>query len=113
MNETILVTGGSGFIGFHLCKKLIKENKNVISIDNMNNYYDVSLKNDRLDELGLFSDLRLKATRKLVAQEPHLSSYSFVCQSLFAKLPMGSSHPICPLKFHRQPALCCPQCPYQ
>tara|TARA_Y100000589_G_scaffold287712_1_gene288675 strand:+ start:463 stop:1479 length:1017 start_codon:yes stop_codon:yes gene_type:complete len=52
MNETILVTGGSGFIGFHLCKKLIRDNKNVISIDNMNNYYDVTLKKDRLDELN-------------------------------------------------------------
>tara|TARA_Y100001933_G_C18924507_1_gene532523 strand:+ start:35 stop:1054 length:1020 start_codon:yes stop_codon:yes gene_type:complete len=51
MSETILITGGSGFIGYHLCKRLIKDNKKVISIDNMNNYYDIFLKNARLNKL--------------------------------------------------------------
>ena len=51
MNENILVTGAAGFIGFHLCNKLIKNNANVIGIDNLNNYYDVNLKKARLLEL--------------------------------------------------------------
>ena len=45
----ILVTGCAGFIGFHLCNKLISDKKNkIIGIDNINNYYDVELKKDRL-----------------------------------------------------------------
>ena len=47
----ILITGIAGFIGFHLGKKLLKENWQVIGIDNMNNYYDVQLKIDRLTQL--------------------------------------------------------------
>ena len=44
----ILITGSAGFIGFHLSKKLLSQNFNVIGIDNLNNYYDVSLKKNRL-----------------------------------------------------------------
>ena len=48
---TTIVTGAAGFIGFHLCKRLIEEGKKVIGIDNINNYYDVNLKNKRLQIL--------------------------------------------------------------
>ncbi len=51
MNRRILVTGGAGFIGFHLCKRLIKEGIKVFSIDNLNNYYDRELKVNRIKEL--------------------------------------------------------------
>ena len=44
----ILVTGAAGFIGFHLCKKLLEEKNQILGIDNINNYYDVKLKKDRL-----------------------------------------------------------------
>ena len=44
----ILVTGAAGFIGFHLCEKLLKEKHQILGIDNINNYYDVKLKKDRL-----------------------------------------------------------------
>ncbi len=47
----ILVTGSGGFIGFHLCKKLIKKGFKVIGFDNLNNYYDQNLKQNRLREL--------------------------------------------------------------
>ena len=43
-----LVTGSAGFIGFHLSRLLLDQNKKVIGIDNLNNYYDVKLKRDRL-----------------------------------------------------------------
>jgi UDP-glucuronate 4-epimerase len=46
--EKILVTGAAGFIGFHLCEFLLKKEKSVTGLDNLNNYYDVKLKKDRL-----------------------------------------------------------------
>ena len=49
----ILVTGIAGFIGFHLTKKLISLGYNVIGVDNINDYYDVNLKYNRLIKLGL------------------------------------------------------------
>ena len=47
----ILVTGVAGFIGYHLAERLLVEGINVYGIDNLNNYYDVSLKKDRLAQL--------------------------------------------------------------
>ena len=47
----ILVTGVAGFIGFHLAKALIEDKKNIIGIDNINDYYDVKLKKSRLLKL--------------------------------------------------------------
>lgn len=47
----ILVTGAAGFIGFHLSQQLLGSGKNVIGIDNLNDYYDVSLKQARLEQL--------------------------------------------------------------
>ena len=44
----ILVTGAAGFIGFHLCEKLLEDKQQVLGIDNINNYYDVKLKKVRL-----------------------------------------------------------------
>ncbi len=44
----ILVTGSSGFIGFHVAKKLLSENIDVVGIDNHNDYYDQDLKENRL-----------------------------------------------------------------
>ena len=54
--NTILVTGCSGFIGMHLSRDLLKDGYNVIGIDNMSDYYSVKLKKDRLKELELFSN---------------------------------------------------------
>ena len=48
MNKRVLVTGGAGFIGFHLCKRLIMEGETVFTLDNLNNYYDVNLKKNRI-----------------------------------------------------------------
>ena len=48
---TILVTGAAGFIGYYVCRKLLAHNNTVIGIDNLNPYYDVQLKRDRLSQL--------------------------------------------------------------
>ncbi len=47
----ILVTGAAGFIGFHLIKRLIAEGYAVDGVDNLNDYYDIQLKKDRLKQL--------------------------------------------------------------
>ncbi|MDC1139018.1 NAD-dependent epimerase [Gammaproteobacteria bacterium] len=49
--NSILVTGAAGFIGFHLSRKLIKNGNKVIGVDNLNDYYDVSLKLKRINLL--------------------------------------------------------------
>ena len=50
-SECVLVTGAAGFIGFHLSKRLLKEGYNVVGLDNLNSYYDVTLKESRLSQL--------------------------------------------------------------
>ncbi|MGP4060982.1 GDP-mannose 4,6-dehydratase [Halobacillus sp. H74] len=47
-NKTYLVTGAAGFIGYYLSKKLLEEGCKVVGLDNINNYYDVGLKETRL-----------------------------------------------------------------
>lgn len=51
-----LVTGAAGFIGFHLCKRLLDDGKDVIGIDNINDYYDVNLKLARLAILQKYNN---------------------------------------------------------
>ena len=47
----VLVTGAAGFIGFHLCKRLLGRNDEVVGLDNLNTYYDVNLKIGRLKQI--------------------------------------------------------------
>lgn len=49
--KPILVTGVAGFIGFHLCQRLLAQGKSIVGIDNLNDYYDVNLKIARLSQL--------------------------------------------------------------
>ena len=49
---TILVTGAAGFIGFHVAERLLARGDRVIGIDNLNDYYSVGLKRDRLATLA-------------------------------------------------------------
>lgn len=55
-SKVILVTGAAGFIGFHLSQKLLSQNYKVVGLDNLNDYYDVSLKESRLFILQKHSD---------------------------------------------------------
>jgi UDP-glucuronate 4-epimerase len=66
----ILVTGCAGFIGFHVSSFLIIKNKKVFGLDNLNNYYDVNLKKNRLKLLKknkkfFFSKIDLLNKKKL------------------------------------------------
>lgn len=53
-SKTYLITGSAGFIGFFLAKALLEKGARVIGIDNLNDYYEVSLKEDRLAILRTF-----------------------------------------------------------
>ena len=70
-NKTILVTGAAGFIGANLVKRLLTEFEkiNVIGIDNMNDYYDVSLKEFRLDEISKLSAGRFEFIKGSIADK--------------------------------------------
>lgn len=50
-NESVLITGAAGFIGYFLAKRLLEEGYRVIGLDNMNDYYDPRLKEERLRHL--------------------------------------------------------------
>jgi UDP-glucuronate 4-epimerase len=54
----ILVTGAAGFIGYHTSKQLLERGDEVVGLDNLNEYYDVSLKHARLAQLELESGFR-------------------------------------------------------
>ncbi len=49
----ILITGAAGFIGYHLVKALAQKNMEIVGLDNINDYYDVRLKYDRLSDCGV------------------------------------------------------------
>ena len=56
----ILVTGSAGFIGYHLCQSLLKDGFIVYGVDNINSYYDPTLKQARLDQLQSHTNFSFK-----------------------------------------------------
>jgi len=56
----ILITGAAGFIGYHLCKELLDEDNNILGVDNLNNYYDSSLKLKRLNQLKSYKNFKFE-----------------------------------------------------
>src|SRR5688572_8335401 len=57
--DPILVTGAAGFIGFHVARRLLSNQRTVVGVDNVNDYYDPTLKEARLRELENFSDFTM------------------------------------------------------
>lgn len=76
--SNVLVTGAAGFIGYHLSRKLLDHGYFVIGIDNLNDYYDVSLKQARLEQL-------LQYDRGFKFHKVDLADNETI-QSLFAKV---------------------------
>jgi UDP-glucuronate 4-epimerase len=61
MNQPlVLVTGAAGFIGFHLSKRLIENGYQVLGLDNLNDYYDITLKESRLTILQALPEFRFE-----------------------------------------------------
>lgn len=76
-NKTILITGVAGFIGFYLAKRIFNINNSnitVIGIDNMNDYYDVSLKESRLSKLEEISKDSFKFIKGSIADKNLIDS---------------------------------------
>ncbi|MGQ0812343.1 MAG: NAD-dependent epimerase, partial [Nitrospiraceae bacterium] len=92
---SILVTGAAGFIGFHVAKRLLDRGDQVVGLDNVNDYYDVRLKDARLAQLTPHERFRFKkldlvdraAIKTLFAEQPirrvvHLAAQAGVRYSL-------------------------------
>lgn len=58
--KPVLVTGAAGFIGFHVARRLLEDGYPVVGVDNLNPYYDVSLKLDRLEQLKAFTPFHFR-----------------------------------------------------
>ena len=58
--KTIFITGVAGFIGMHTALKLLERGDEVYGIDNLNDYYSVKLKKDRLKKLEKFQNFHFK-----------------------------------------------------
>ncbi|MBM9501932.1 NAD-dependent epimerase [Leptospira sp. 201903071] len=83
----ILVTGSAGFIGFHTVLKLLQEGHEIVGLDNLNDYYDVSLKEARLEESGI--DTTALIPGKLLKSKTN-SKYRFVLLDLADKVGIDS-----------------------
>jgi UDP-glucuronate 4-epimerase len=100
----IIVTGAAGFIGSHLCRKLLSEGHNVTGIDNLNDYYDVTLKKDRLKTIisksFVFHKMDVCETAKLtdlckdnrIDAIVHLAAYAGVRYSVENPFPYEASN---------------------
>ena len=62
MFKKVLITGAAGFIGFHLSKRLLEDGYGVVGLDNLNHYYDVQLKKDRLQNLSPYKSFAFHMT---------------------------------------------------
>lgn len=79
------MTGAAGFIGFHFSKKLLEEGHQVVGLDNISGYYDISLKLARLNELGVNKHLISEGTE---TKSDTFEQFSFVKADLQDKRVM-------------------------
>ncbi len=105
-SKKILVTGSAGFIGFHVAKRLLEQGHTVVGVDNLNSYYSVQLKKDRLKQLESFENFRFhcldvadnKAMENMWQQEQpithvvHLAAQAGVRYSLVDPYPYVHSN---------------------
>jgi UDP-glucuronate 4-epimerase len=79
LNKPILITGAAGFIGFHLAKRLLDDGCQVIGMDNLNTYYDPTLKERRLVILDKYPDFEFTKMdlASTAGMETLFSSYGF------------------------------------
>src|SRR5690554_2722547 len=75
--KKILITGAAGFIGYHLCEKLLALGHQVLGLDNINDYYETGLKHGRLNQLGILADDHLPYNQ-LVTSEKHGEQMQFI-----------------------------------
>ena len=83
-NKSIFITGAAGFIGSNLVKRLFRDLKSatIVGVDNMNAYYDVSLKEYRVGELNSLSaqcsDIRWSFVKEDIADRTAIESHWFL-----------------------------------
>jgi len=86
--NNVLVTGAAGFIGYHLSLRLLKDGCTITGIDNLNPYYDVSLKTSRLERLTPFENFsffKIDISDKMALEKIFKSSQFDVVVNLAAQ----------------------------
>lgn len=78
----ILVTGAAGFIGYHLCRALLQDDHEIVGIDNLSPYYDVSLKEARLKQLDKLQRDKSVCKGHLTFIRGSISDHVFINQLL-------------------------------
>ena len=77
--KTILVTGCAGFIGWKVSDMLLQKNKNVVGIDNINDYYDPKLKKWRLQQLRVKSEkMKAKKNTEFILEKADIGNFESV-----------------------------------
>lgn len=60
MGSSVLVTGAAGFVGLHVCRRLLRDGHRVVGVDNLNDYYDPAIKRARLEQLHAARSFRFE-----------------------------------------------------